>query len=96
MSQGEPTPLGRSLDVVDRIRQRVLAGGWLAVVVTLGAYGYAYHVFRTSDDVERLIGASFAALTCLIAWAEFAVILIVLRMTGRILRAIELALGREG
>ena len=32
------------------------------------------------------------ALTCMIAWAEFAVILIVVRMAGRILRAIDLAL----
>jgi hypothetical protein len=32
------------------------------------------------------------ALTCMIAWAELAVILIVVRMAARILRAIDLAL----
>ncbi|MCM3876680.1 MAG: hypothetical protein NEA02_09710 [Thermoanaerobaculia bacterium] len=92
MSQESETALRKSFDAIDRIRRRVLMGGWLAVVVTLGAYAHLYYVSRTSHDVEKLVGASVTALTCLIAWAEFAVILIVIRMTTRILRAIDLAL----
>ena len=92
MSQEPETALRKSLDAIDSIRRRVLVGGWLAVVVTLGAYAYFYYVLRTSDNIEKIIGASVTAVTCLIAWAEFAVILIVVRMTMKILRAIDLAL----
>jgi len=92
MATEPESPLRASLDMIDSIRRRVLLGGWLSVLVTLGAYVYLWHVHRTSDNLERLLGASVTALTCMIAWAEFAVILIVVRMTGRILRAIDLAL----
>ena len=92
MSQETENPLRKSLDAIDGIRRRILVGGWLAVAVTLGAYVYFYYVLRTSDNPAKLISASVTALTCLIAWAEFAVILIVVRMTARILRAIDLAL----
>ena len=94
MSQETETPLQKSLDTIDRMRRRVVMGGWVAVVVTLAAYGYFYHLLNTSHDLERLVSASLFALTCLIAWAEYAVILMVMKMTGRILRAIELALSR--
>jgi len=92
MSQETETTLRKSLDAIDGIRRRVLVGGWLAVVVTLGAYAYFYYTLRTSNDIEKIISASVTALTCLIAWAEFAVILIIVRMTMKILRAIDLAL----
>jgi hypothetical protein len=92
MSQDTESTLRKSLAAIDSIRRRVLAGGWLAVIVTLGAYVYFYYVLRTSNDIEKIISASVTALTCLIAWAEFAVILIIVRMTMKILRAIDLAL----
>lgn len=92
MSQETETALRKSLDAIDSIRRRVLVGGWLGVVVTLGAYAYFYYVLRTSDNVEHVISASLTAMTCLIAWVGFAIILIVVRMTMRILRAIDLAL----
>lgn len=94
MSQETETALRESLRTIDRIRRRVVAGGWLAVVVTLAAYGYFYYVLNTGHNLEKLVSASLIALTCLIAWAEYAVILLVMRMTSRILRAIELALSR--
>ena len=92
MSPEKETALRSAFDSIDRIRRRVLIGGWLAVVVTLGSYARFYLVSQTGHDVERLVGASVTALTCLIAWVGFAVILIVVRMTTRILRAIDLAL----
>lgn len=92
MSAESESALRRSLMIIDSIRRRVLLGGWAAVVITLGAYAYFYYVLKTSDNIERIISASVTALTCLIAWAEFAVILIVVRMSMKILRAIDLAL----
>ena len=92
MTQETETALRKALDSIDRIRIRVLAGGWLGVAMTLGAYAYFYYVMRTSDNVERIVSASLTALTCLIAWVGFAVILIIVRMSGRILRAIEMAM----
>jgi hypothetical protein len=92
MSKETEPALRKTLDAIDGIRRRVLVGGWLAVVVTLGAYVYFYHVLRTSEDLGKIVSALLTALTCLIAWAEFAVILIVVRMTSKILRAIDLAL----
>lgn len=82
--------LRKSLDAIDNIRRRVLAGGWLAVLVTLGMYARLYYVLESSPSVQKAIGASVAAVTCLIAWTSFAVILIVIRMAKRILIAIEL------
>lgn len=85
--------LRKSLDAIDSVRRRVLAGGWLAVVVTLGAYVHFYRVMNAGRSVETLVGAAVLALTCLIAWAEFAVILIIVRMAKRILRAIDVAMN---
>ena len=90
MSQEAETSLRRALNVIDSIRRRVLVGGWVAVVVTLGAYAHFYYVQRRSGAPGRLVSASLSALTCLIAWGEFAGILIVVRMAMRILRAIDL------
>ena len=91
MSQETETVLTRSLKTIDAIRLRVLVGGWLAVIVTLGAYARFYYVMQGDQDLGRLISAAVTAMTCLIAWATFAVILIVIRMTLRVLRAIDLA-----
>jgi hypothetical protein len=91
MTAHSETALRKSLDAIDSMRNRVLIGGWLAVAVTLGAYWHLYYVERHSDSLERLLMSSVTALTCLIAWAAFAIILIVMRMTKRILRAIDLA-----
>jgi hypothetical protein len=48
------------------------------------------YLHRTTDNLERLLGASVAALTFLIAWVGFAIILTVIRTGTRVLRAIEL------
>jgi len=90
------TPLRSALDATDSMRRRVLTGGWLAAAMTLAAYLYLWHVHRTTDDVGRLVMVAVTAVTCLIAWTALAVILIVIRMTRRILRAIDLSnRGRE-
>jgi hypothetical protein len=90
MSQDVETTLKRSLDAIDGFRRRVYAGGWIVVVGTLGMYARLAYLHRTTDDLERLLGASVAALTFLIAWTAFAIILTTTRTTKRILRAIEL------
>ena len=92
MSQETEIPLRKALNTIDSMRKRILLGGWAAVAVTLGAYGRFYYVLRHSDSVGKAIDASVTALTCLIAWATFAVILIVVRMTKKILLAIELSM----
>ena len=92
MSPETDATLRKSLDAIDSMRRRIHAVGWLVVVLTLGAYGHLAYVERISDNLERLLGASVLALTCLIAWATFAIVLIVVRMTKRVLRAIDLAL----
>ena len=85
------TPLRNALDATDSIRRRVLTGGWLAAAVTVGAYLYLWHVQRTTADSKQIVLAAVTALTCLIAWTTFAVILTVIRMTRRILRAIDMS-----
>ncbi|HEV7241647.1 MAG TPA: hypothetical protein VGQ36_20615 [Thermoanaerobaculia bacterium] len=91
MSIETATVLTKSLKAIDSIRRRVLVGGWLAVLVTLGAYARFYYVLRGDSGLDQLVGTAVTALTCLIAWTTFAVILIVIRMALRILRAIDLA-----
>ena len=96
MSPETDTVLQKSLDAIDSMRRRTHAVGWLVVIFTLGAYAHLAYVQRVSDNLERLLSASVLAVTCLIAWATFAIVLIVIRMTKRVLRAIDLALkGRE-
>jgi hypothetical protein len=91
MSGDAETVLTKSLKAIDGIRRRVLVGGWLAVLVTLGAYVRFYYVLEGSAGVDQVVSTAVMALTCLIAWTTFTVILIVIRMTSRILRAIDLA-----
>ena len=88
----EESPLGRSLDMIDAMRRRTLILGWVVVAGAVAAYVHLAWVQRT-HDVERILNASVLALTMLIAWVSFAVILIMMRMTRRILRAVALALG---
>jgi hypothetical protein len=85
----ETETLRKSLDAIDSMRRRVFAGGWLAVVVTVAAYARFYWVMHTSHDADQLVEAAVLALTCLVAWAGYATSLIIVRMTKRILRAID-------
>ena len=85
------TPLQRSLDAIDHMRRRILTVGWLVVVATLAMYVRLAYLHRTTDNLEPLLGGSVAALTFLIAWATFAIVLTITRATKRILRAIELS-----
>jgi len=88
--------VGKVLDAMERTHRRVLALGWLTVAATLGAYVWLDHVARTSTDTKRLLMAAVLALTCLIAWAKFALAVVVLRMGRRILRALDLTTTRFG
>ena len=89
MSQNTEAVLRKSLDSIDAYRRRVYGAGSVMFVFTLGMYARFFYVQRTSDNVSGLIGASLAALTFVIAWTTFAVILVIVRMTKRVLRAIE-------
>ena len=91
MSLETDLTLQKSLDAIDSIRKRIFISGWIVVAVTIGMYARFAYLQRTTDDVERLLSAAVAALTFLIVWAAFAVIMCVMRMTKRILRAIELS-----
>jgi hypothetical protein len=91
MSQSMESSLRSSLEVIDAMRRRTQMLGWLVVAGALAAYGHLAWVQRT-HDVERILNASVLALTALIAWVSFAVILIMMRMTRRILRAVDLAM----
>ena len=91
MSDETGAALRKSLDAIDSFRKRVYVTGWVVVVATLGVYARLAYLQRTSDNLERLLGASVTALTFLIAWAAFAIILTVTRTTKSILRAIELS-----
>jgi len=90
MSQYTETALRQSLDAIDRFRRRVHTVGWIVVAGTLVMYARLGYLGWTTDNLERLLGASVAALTFLITWVGFSIILIVTRTTSRILRAIEL------
>jgi len=81
----------RVLDAMENTHRRVVAFGWLTVVLTLGAYAWLSYVERSGADVRRLLMVAVLALTCLIAWATFALAVVVLRSGRRILRAIELS-----
>jgi hypothetical protein len=90
MSMETDSPLQNALKTIDSMRKRILLGGWAAVVITLAAYGRFYYVLRHGESAARVIDASVLALTCLIAWTTFAVILTIVRMTRKILQAIDL------
>jgi len=91
MSEETGDALRKSLDAIDSFRKRVYLGGWVAVAATFGAYFWLDHVARTSDNLKRVLFAAVFALTCLIAWSTFALAIVMLRMTKRLLRAIEIA-----
>ena len=95
MSPETDMALRKSLDAIDSMRRRIYGVGWFVVVSTLGAYAHLAYVQRVSDNPGRLLSAAVLAVTCLIAWATFAIVLVVIRMTKRILHAIDLALKRE-
>lgn len=90
MSPETEATLQKSLDAIDSMRRRIYACGVLVVVVTLGMYLRLSYLHETTDNLEKLLGASVAALTSLIAWATFAIVLVVIRTAKRILRALEL------
>ena len=90
MSQETETALRETLDAFDRYRRRIQTIGWVVAVLTLGMYARLEYLHRTTDDLERILGASVAALTFLIAWVAYSIVLILMRATRRILRAIEL------
>ncbi|HVS00757.1 MAG TPA: hypothetical protein VMW27_29320 [Thermoanaerobaculia bacterium] len=95
MSPETEATLRKSLDAIDSMRRRVYVGGWLTVVFTLGLYARLSYLHQTTDSLEKLLGASVAALTGLIAWTSFAIILIVIRTAKRILRALEVLARNE-
>jgi hypothetical protein len=84
------------LEVMDRTHRRVRAAGWLTVAVALGSYAWFAYVAQSSPSVPRLISAAVLALTSLVAWAAYALAVLVLQMGRRILRAIELASATRG
>jgi hypothetical protein len=93
MSQetGGEGALRKSLDSIDGIRRRILLGGYLAVAGTFLAFLWLDHVARTSSNIKSVLMASVLALTFVIAWSTFALAVLVLRMTRRVLRAIDFA-----
>jgi hypothetical protein len=87
--------LRRSLEAIDGVRRRIVWSGYLAVAVTFGSFLWLVHVARTSDNIKRLLMAAVLALTCVIAWSAFALAIFIVRMTKRILRAIDLATNNQ-
>lgn len=95
MSPETDLALRKSLDAIDSMRRRIYLVGLLVVAFTLGAYAHLAYVQRVSDNLERVLSAAVLAVTCLIAWATFAIVLVVVRMARRILHAINLALKEQ-
>jgi hypothetical protein len=91
MSQETETALRKSLDAIDSFRRRITVIGWLTAALTFGAYLWLAYVARTSNDLKRVLITAVFALTCIIAWSTYALAVFLVRMTKRILRAIELA-----
>jgi len=83
--------LRQSLDAIDSMRRRILWAGYVAVAGTFGAFYWLNHVARTSDNLKSALMAAVLALTCVIAWSTFALAVVIVRMTKRVLRAIDLA-----
>ena len=92
MSSENDVALRRLLDAIDGMRRRIHMVGWLVVAGTFGAFAHLAYVQRVSESLERILGASVLALACVIAWTTFAIVLVVVRMTKRIVLAIDLAL----
>ena len=91
-ADGSDAALRKSLDAIDGVRRRMLLGGYLAVGGTFGAFFWLDHVARTSANVKSVLMAAVLALTFVIAWSTFALAVFILRMTRRVLRAIEVAM----
>lgn len=91
MSQDGELSLRKSLDSIDSFRRRMLLTGWVAVAGSIGAFLWMSHVFQSTDNVKRLLSATVLALVSVIAWATFAIVICMVRMTKRILRAIHIA-----
>ena len=91
MPQDTEETLRKSLDSIDGFRRRVFLGGWIVVAATFGAFYWLSHVLKTSNNPKQLLNAAVMSLAALIMWCTFSVIIIVIRMTRRILRAIEIA-----
>ena len=93
MSQGSESEvlLRRSLESIENIRRRMLFAGYATVAGTFAAFLWLSYVASKSTSVRSVVMAAVLALTCLIAWSTFALSLFITRMTGRILRAINLA-----
>jgi hypothetical protein len=64
--------------------------GWIVAASTFGVFYWLSHVMPTSDSVKTLLNAAVLAIAFLIAWSTFAIVRVMIRMTKRILRAIEL------
>ena len=91
---GETEPdlvLRKSLDAIDSLRRRVMLAGYLTVAGTFGAFLWLTYLSRTNADIKKLLMAAVLALVCVIAWSTFALAIFIVRMTKRILRAIDLA-----
>jgi len=86
--------LRRSLEAIDGVRRRIVWAGYLVVAGAFGAFFWLTYVARTSDNIKKLLMAAVLALTCVIAWSTFALAIFIVRMTKRILRAIDLAIRR--
>ena len=91
MPEDTEEALRKSLDSIDHFRRRVFVGGWIVVAATFSAFYWLSHVLKTSNNPRQLLNAAVMALAALIMWCTFSIIAIVIRMTKRILRAIEIA-----
>ena len=91
MSQNSEEALRKSLDSIDSFRRRIFWSGWIVVAATFAAFYWLSHVLTTSNNPKQLLNAAVMALAALIMWCTYSVILIIIRMTKRILRAIEIA-----
>lgn len=95
MKQETDTAVRRVLDGMERTHKRIYAVGWLTVVATLASYMWLDHVADATPGIGRVISAAVLALTCLIAWATFALAIVLTRAARSILRAIELTAARS-
>lgn len=93
MTTDPETVLSGALRGIDAARRRAFATVAVWWLATFGALLWFIHILRTSDDLERLLAAAVVVLVLAIFVAAFAVMLYVARMTRRILRAIEAAIG---
>ncbi len=94
MNQESNTAIRNVLDAMERTHKRIYAVGWLCVVATLASYVWLDYVADATPGMGRVISAAVLALTCLIAWATFALAIVLTRAARSILRAIELTAAR--